>query len=130
MVGLILIVMGVIPNENMVVFDVDIIEVNHYYDDDLILPDGRHKHVFTQILKWKKVEPNKYVVVEWHIKQKMPLSFIYKGGYYRHIVWEGKYFACYRAKKLVVTHTTYDPELQVRDKSKGKKILHAPKKIK
>jgi len=112
MLVLVLLSVGLIPLDAVTHSDVDLVEVNHFYDDS-------GKLVFDQIIfyDWDRLS-NRYHVRAWRlIKDSSIIPKRIQGtNYYQSIWYDGEVLRRLRTKALRETHTQYDPELLEREK--------------
>lgn len=105
--ALTLLVIGLNPQCGPLVTTTDVVEVNHFHDDD-----GRK--VFDQIIWWEWLGGAK-VVRDWRLlktPRQMPQQ---RNGWYESTWWDGETLRRVRAKAYCETWTFHDPELKNRD---------------
>lgn len=90
---------------------VDLIEVNHFYDDQARL-------VFDQVIYYDwNYQSNKFDIRAWRLLKQPsqePLKNI-RTGEYEAFFWDGDVFRRVVAKQFQETWTQYDPELRERE---------------
>lgn len=103
--------LAVVPRESVVRDAVDVIEVNHLFDDG-----GRP--VFTQVIFWHWcLSSSRYHVRAWRLvkdQSQLPRRDHFSGGY---VAWwqDGETLRAVHAQSVRETWTQYDPELLERD---------------
>lgn len=110
MLILLLSIVGSLPFESVVKSQVDLVEVNHMYDDQ-----GRL--VFDQIIyyDWYRLD-NRYHVRDWRLiksPSQIP-SKVHGAGYYQSVWRDGDTIRQIRTKIVRETWTTFDPEIEER----------------
>lgn len=101
---------GAIPFEPALVDAVDLVELNHYYDDcgrlvfdQLIFYDWCPYELRYQVRAWRLVKKTSHLPVKDR-----------RTGEYVICWWDGKLLREVRAKSFVETWTQYDPEMRER----------------
>lgn len=101
----------ILPSDQVIVDHVDIIEINHKYDDS-------GHYTFSQVIFWDWAEyDSDYVVVSWRlVKNEETASTVMRDGESYSIAWSDRgVIRKVSAKIFRVTRTTYDPELVDRE---------------
>ena len=102
---------GLIPSDVVIESQVDVVEINHFYDDQAEL-------VFDQIIfyDWSRTD-NCYHVIGWRIlKDKSPVpKRVYGTNYYQSIWYDDGVLRKLRTKVLREAWLQYDPELLERE---------------
>lgn len=103
--------LGSLPSEDIVSDDVDLVEINHYYDDNA-------RHVFDQIIFYDWCdEERRFQVRAWRLirsPSQLPARNWATGEY--EVLWnDGTVMRRVHAKAMRETWTQHDPELRERD---------------
>lgn len=116
---------GLTPSQQVVVDHVDLVEVNHFYDE-------QGKRVFDQVIfyEWCGAE-GRYNVRAWRLlktHEQVPLKDWKRGDYVA--VWhDGETLREVRSRSIRETWTQYDPELVEREflpKEQRKELSRTP----
>jgi hypothetical protein len=95
------------PHDGPTVTTTDIVEVNHYHDDE-----GRK--VFDQIIWWEWLGGAK-VVRDWRLLKSPHQIPQQRNGWYESTWWDGETLRRVRAKAYKETWTYHDPEVANRE---------------
>lgn len=101
---------GLLPSDDVAADQVDMVEVNHYYDDEA-------RHVFDQLIfyDWSASE-NRFQVRAWRLLKssaQLPSRNWASGGY--DVIWhDGEVTRKVQAKAMRETWTQHDPEMRER----------------
>lgn len=102
--------LSIVPSEDVARDEVDLVEVNHYYDDHA-------RHVFDQIIfyDWSDAEC-RFQVRAWRLLKspsQLPQRNWAGGGY--DVIWhDGQLMRRVHARAMRETWTQYDPEMRER----------------
>lgn len=111
MIAMLLLVVGITPGSDIVREQVDLVEVNHFYDDT-----GRH--VFDQLIFYDwSYDDGRYQVLAWRLLKadsQLPRRD-WKFDYHRSLWHDGEVFREIIARHCKESWTQYDPELAERD---------------
>lgn len=123
MVAASLLLLMTLPQPGIVVEQVDVVEINHYYsescDDTFPLT---HKYCFSQVLFWRWNErEGRHEVHDWRMAKQPGIVPQYNWHRRRYQCWfdDGGTVRVVESVAMRETHTGYDPEIEDR--------LHLPK---
>ena len=106
---LLLLAVGTLPVETAVYDKVDVIELNHFYDDQGHL-------IWDQVIFWEW-EGNEYRVISWRLAKSLYQipTYNYSIGLWQTVWMDGEIIRCVYAGYYRETWTQYDPELYDRE---------------
>ncbi len=101
---------GLLPSDDVAVDQVDMVEVNHYYDDQA-------RHVFDQLIFYDWSESaNRFQARAWRLLKssaQLPSRNWTSGGY--DVIWhDGEVTRKVQARAMRETWTQHDPEMRER----------------